>query len=218
MKIVIQCAGTKNSGGYWQTKKGKPVLFVAHPEKNPPEFDGIYASPDDVSDSNVPWRELVWNYNKRRQKNPFNLYPAHRLYKNPAYLGLVNKFGVDNVYILSAGWGLIRSDFLTPNYDITFQTQSDPCQRRRKQDTYMDFCMLPKNIKDTIIYLGGKDYIPLFCKLTGDMPCKKIILHNLELPPQHEGFILQRYFTNTKTNWHYPCAQEIIVGSFCINA
>jgi hypothetical protein len=46
---------------------------------------------------------------------------------------LVEKFGIEKVFILSAGWGLIRADFLTPNYDITFsgsaEAFSDDAQR-----------------------------------------------------------------------------------------
>ncbi|MFZ5452606.1 MAG: hypothetical protein ACOZF2_12185 [Thermodesulfobacteriota bacterium] len=190
MKIVIQCAGRKNDEGYWQTKEGKNVMFVAHPEVNSPAFDGLYAFPDHISDQNTSWRELVWDYNRHPNHNYFNLYPAYLLYKNPAYHNLVSNFGVDNVYILSAGWGLIRSDFLTPQYDITFQTQANPHQRRRRRDRYNDFCMLPKNTTDTIVYLGGKDYIHLFCDLTNNIKCKKIILHNLNSPPQYRGSLL----------------------------
>ena len=51
---------------------------------------------------------------------------------------LVEIFGIDNVYILSAGWGLIRASFLTPNYDITFSAPAGAYNLRRKYDQYCD--------------------------------------------------------------------------------
>lgn len=73
---------------------------------------------------------------------------------------------MEGVYILSAGWGLIRSDFLTPYYDITFSQSADPYKRRRRTDRYDDFRMIPDGVKDEILFIGGKDYLPLFCQLT----------------------------------------------------
>ena len=52
--------------------------------------------------------------------NRFGLLPAWRLYRNPTYGILAEHWGLDHLYILSAGWGLIPANFLTPNYDITF--------------------------------------------------------------------------------------------------
>jgi hypothetical protein len=62
---------------------------------------------------------VLQEYNALPGNNPLGLYPAWRLYENRSYEGLVDRFGVDNLYILSAGWGLISAAFLTPNYDIT---------------------------------------------------------------------------------------------------
>lgn len=74
-----------------------------------------------------------------------------------------------NVYILSAGRGLIAGDFLTPYYDITFSPSArspDACKRRRKADKYRGICMLPDNTDEEVVFFGGKDYVPLFCTLT----------------------------------------------------
>ena len=57
------------------------------------------------------------DYNNNPAGNSLGLLPVYRLYANPVYERLVDKLGVANVYILSAGWGLIRADFLTPSYD-----------------------------------------------------------------------------------------------------
>jgi hypothetical protein len=214
MKIVIQCAGSKNDGGYWQLKSGERVMFVAHPGKKAPPFQGHYAHPDDVFESDKSWRERLLDYNAKPAKNPFNLHPAYLLYKNRVYRNLVAQFGPDNIYILSAGWGLIRSDFLTPQYDITFQAQAAPYKRREKNDKYNDFCMLPQDVQDCIVYLGGKDYLPLFHNLTKNLTARKIILNNQKTVPYYEDYQTHRYQTKAKTNWHYACAQEIIAGTF----
>jgi hypothetical protein len=78
----------------------------------------------------------------------------------------VDRFGVEKVYILSAGWGLIRADFLTPYYDITFSQQAERWKRRRKADRYEDFRMLSDDAADDIACVGGKDYLKLFGALT----------------------------------------------------
>ena len=61
--------------------------------------------------------------------SPFGLLPAYQLYENSTYNRLVDRFGLSNVYILSAGWGLIPADFLTPHYDITFSASADAYKR-----------------------------------------------------------------------------------------
>ena len=61
---------------------------------------------------------------------------------------------------------MIAADFLTPDYDITFSGSADAYVRRGKKDRYKDFCMLPADTVDDIVFFGGKDYLPLFAKLT----------------------------------------------------
>jgi hypothetical protein len=85
------------------------------------------------------------------------------VYGNKVYERLADHFGGQKVFILSAGWGLIRADFLTPYYDITFSQSADAYKRRKKTDRYADFCMPPGDTDDDIFFFGGKDYLPLFC-------------------------------------------------------
>jgi hypothetical protein len=82
---------------------------------------------------------MLLRYNRKPAGNPLGLYSAWQLYENKAYARLVDQLGIDRVYILSAGWGLIRADFLTPCYDITFSQSADSYKRRRKADRYQDF-------------------------------------------------------------------------------
>src|SRR5439155_7251570 len=104
--------------------------------------------------------------------NPLGLLPAYRLYSHDSYSALVDRFGMKHVFILSAGWGLIPAPFLTPNYDITFSASAGAWKRRRKDDRYADFCLMGDD-GDEIIFLGGKDYFPLFCRLTGALRGRK---------------------------------------------
>ena len=216
MKIVIQCAGSKNAqlpGSGFHTTDGRLVKFVADATVAPSSGVYTYARPDDLWDGEHTWRERLLDYNNEAKSNPLHLLPAYRLYKNKAYERLVNKFGINQVFILSAGWGLISSDFLTPDYDITFSYDKEkPYVRRRKSDHYSDLCQLP-NDGDTIAFIGGKDYLPLFCKLTRKLTGKKKVFYNSSSAPAlGNGFYPERFPTTQKTGWQYTCAQALIDG------
>jgi len=47
----------------------------------------------------------VLDTNAQPNGNPLGLLPAWRLYRHAAYGKLVECYGTDNVFILSAGWG-----------------------------------------------------------------------------------------------------------------
>jgi hypothetical protein len=116
------------------------------------------------------------------------------------------------VYILSAGWGLIAADFLTPYYDITFSQSAEGYKRRRKPDRYDDFRMLPNDVAEEIVFFGGKDYLPLFCSLTSAIRSKKTVFYNSARRPEVTGCALKRFETTTQTNWHYECANAFLDG------
>jgi hypothetical protein len=141
------------------------------------------------------------------------LYPAYQLYKNNTYGRLMNRFGLQKVYILLAGWGLIRADFLTPYYDITYSQSAEGYKRRRKADRYHDFRMLPDEIHEEIVLFGGKDYLRLFCSLTGATKVKKTVFYNSARAPQVTGCVLKPFNTTTRINWHYECAKAFLDGT-----
>jgi hypothetical protein len=116
------------------------------------------------------------------------------------------------VYVLSAGWGLIRADFLVPQYDITFSQSAEDYKRRRKTDRYDDFCTLPVETDGNILFFGGKDYLPLFCALTKAVRGRKIVFYNSATAPRLSGCVLRRFDTTTRTNWHYECANAFLNG------
>ncbi|HEC11668.1 MAG TPA: hypothetical protein ENI80_00180 [Acidiferrobacteraceae bacterium] len=215
MKIVIQCAAKKDpNAGYLTNGDGKPVLFVANPDKAPPSDAYLYARPDDLTENGKTWRELLVDYNNRAGNNPLNLSPAYKLYSNTTYERLVKQYGVDNIFILSAGWGLISAKFLTPKYDITFaQTPKDQKYKQRsQQDQYHDFCLLPNDSDDALVFFGGKGYLPLFCELTQNYQGHRFVFYNSGVQPETPGCTLIRYLTTTRTNWHYSCARDFMSG------
>jgi hypothetical protein len=217
MKVVIQCAATKrSSAGRLVTRDGKPVEFVAHPKIAPVGPAKIYARPDDMSDRGISWREQLRKYNENQSTNPLGLLPAYQLYENNTYGSLVNRFGIENVYILSAGWGLIPSDFLTPYYDITFSPSADSYKRRRRGERYDDFRMLPDSTQGRIIFIGGKDYLPLFSGLTGQVKGERIVFFNSIATPRFNNCAFKRFETATRTNWHYECAEALIEGNLSL--
>ncbi len=139
MIIVIQCAAMKQpDAGRLVLSGGKPVVFVAEPETAPQNSGCVYARPDDLAQNGLTWREVLVSYNNAGG-NPLGLCCAYQLYANKIYKQLVDRFGSPNVYILSAGWGLISANFLTPYYDITFSQSAERYKRRRKADRYQDF-------------------------------------------------------------------------------
>jgi hypothetical protein len=124
------------------------------------------------------------------------------------YQGIVSKCGWKNAFILSAGWGLIRSDYLTPYYDITFSSQGKPWSRRGQRDHYKDFAQLQASdiSPDETVYLfacGG--YLRLYYSLTQNLEVRKVIYGR---QGNHEGYEYIPF--PTYRNWHYSCARDFI--------
>jgi hypothetical protein len=217
MITVIQCAASKRpDAGHLVAASGKLVDFVAHPQIAPRDPDRVYARADDIREDGTSWRQLLLKYNENPGDNPLRLYPAYQLYENKTYGRLVDRFELKNVYILSAGWGLIPADFLTPFYDITFSPSACAYKRRRKTDQYQDFRMLPDDTKNDIVFFGGKDYLPLFCSLTETIRSRKIVFFNSASVPRCNGYTFRRFETTTRTNWHYECANAFVDGTIRI--
>lgn len=217
MKLVIQCAATKTPTGPnagFKSEDNRTIRFVANPQLAPSNSRHAYARPDDVANNGETWRQRLLRYNREERDNPQGLLPAFKLYSNPAYESLVRKFGPDQIFILSAGWGLIPSTFLTPDYDITFSSAPNvaPHCRRKKGDLYADSCLLPDD-GEPISFIGGKDYLPLFCKLTAPLKgTKKVFFNSSVAPTLGRGFTVERFPTARRTNWHYECVDDIVRG------
>ena len=146
MKYIIQCCASKddilkNTFKY----NGKIIKFVSHPKLIfMTDRNILFVRPDDlIPDTNLTWRDHLLFYNKEHHKdNPDKLKFATDLYEPKIYSQLVNKFGWKNVYILSAGWGLIPSNFRIPGYDITYSSQAPKYAHRLHSDVFNDFNFL----------------------------------------------------------------------------
>ena len=211
--VVIQCAASKQpDAGYLQTGNGRKVMFVAQPNLAPENADYIYARPDGRVDTDLSWRQQLLVYNREPADNPLGLLPAWQLYKNPTYELLYQKCGPDNLYILSAGWGLIRADFLTPCYDITFSNNAEKYKRRSRRDDYNDCRMLPDGTTKPVVFFGGQKYVPQFCELTSRVQGPRHVFYNAVNPPDAPGCQLHRFETRTRINWHYKAARAYLEG------
>lgn len=216
MKIIIQCAGAKqthaNYTGFHQHEH-YIKRFLARPNT-----DHLHCAHPDLECANgITWRETLAQYNQQnRFNNPQYLSQAYELYRPAAYGNLVAEFGVENVFILSAGWGLIRGDYLIPDYDITFSANAEPHQRRRNNDDFNDFNHLAGNT-EPVIFLGGISYQPLLFQLTQQLNCDVTLVYRAATPPalpkkaNVNANYMTRYFdTPRRTNWHYEVANTLI--------
>ena len=187
-------------------------MFVDKPDDAPKDSSYAYAHPDGADADGEPWREKLLQYNREPTDNPLGLLPAWQLYENPAYELVYRKCGPDNLYILSAGWGLIPADFLTPTYDITFSSSAEKYQRRYKRDHYDDFRKLPDDTVKPVVFFGGKDYVGQFCELTSQVQGPRCILYNANNAPTAPGCKTRKFPTNIRTNWHYEAARAYVEG------
>lgn len=151
------------------------------------------------------------NYNRGRG-NPHRLLKASDLYKPEGYRLLAQDSRWET-YILSAGWGLVRADFLLPSYDITFSHQiQHKWKIRDKKDNYKDFNHLRTKEGDTVYFFGGMDYLEPFYEFTRGLPGRMVIYFRNKSVKQEDGYRYIPYRTKIMTNWHYKCAKDFIGG------
>ena len=166
-----------------------------------------------TSDIGATWRTLLLQYNESPGNNPLGLLRAFELYRNDVYRRLARHVGIENLFILSAGWGLIPASFLTPDYDITFKPKrGQDYKRRRKSDSYRDFQMLPPDTSRPLTFIGSKEYLPLFVSLTAHLTASKTVFYRSNATPELPGCRAVRYHTRRTTNWQYECAHAFIDG------
>ncbi len=220
MRIVIQCAATKNqNAGTFRTADGYRVAFVADPAIAPPAPGVLHAHPDDPSDQpGLTWRERVAAENVAGGTNPWGLLPAGELYRPRIYRSLIERYGIEDVFILSAGWGLVRADWLLPTYDIAFGGGTKAHHRRRAIGGYQDWVAQPlwEAPEPDLVFLGGRAYLPLFQHLTGCYGGRRLAFYQATdattAAPDLPGCATQVFATTQRTNWHYACAEALIEG------
>jgi hypothetical protein len=173
---------------------------------------------DEIKEENISWRKYLEN-----NQNDKNLLEAYKLYQRHEYYCLYNKFK-NNFYILSAGWGLINSNFKLPKYDITFSEKSEIRIKRNENlieaPSYQDFNKLKISGDEDIIFIGSPGYIPLFIKLTQHLKNRKVIYWKKMTPKPvpdkfqipNDTFLFRFYKTNTRTKWYYELAKDFCNG------
>jgi len=211
VKIVIQCAGSKRLDANTLIYDGVIANFVASAKLAPATELGRFVTPDDaVGESSMTWRELLLT----SQGMQSGLLTAGELYRPRVYRELLASYGSENVFILSAGWGLVRADFRLPKYDITFSSQAEKYKRRKISDTFMDFNQLPDG-PDPVVFFGGKHYRPLLNSLLSSQQRPKIAFFRSERSAKCEildGWEMRPYITSKLTNWHYDAAATFATG------
>lgn len=223
MRIIIQCAATKHpDAGTFRAADGRKVAFVAEPCDAPLQAGTLHVHPDDrdPSDPSGPtWRQRVEAQNAPGSTNPWGLMPAGELYRPRIYRALIERYGVENVFILSAGWGLVRADWRLPDYDIAFGGGAAHHQRRRGLEGYQDWVttdLWEPPPEPDMVFLGGRAYLPLFQHITGSYGGRRLMFYPTLGPdtvaPQVPGCATQGFTTTQRTNWHYACAEALIAG------
>ena len=214
-KVVMVCAGRKRDS-----------FFTGYHNKNfvNNSVQNFEHHPDEIMNNGITtWREyLINNQNDINLKMAFDLYLPIRY--PDIYVDLHAKFNT-NFYILSAGWGLINSEFKLPKYNITFSENNNilPNYRRNKNliipPIYNDFNQLLVNDEDDIILLGGKDYRNLFYKLTQYLSNRKVIYYKEQQIPTLPNFVINRQTfifvqykpdnPNNNYDWYYELGTRI---------
>jgi hypothetical protein len=230
IKIVFPCCSGKEQQ-YWK-HESKKVKFVAEPGQCSESAEFLYCRPDDPipPGNDRTWRDELEKYNlayKHTGGNPYNLCKAWGLYLprvqmyQGIYRGLKERFE-ENFFILSAGWGLVESDFLLPYYDITLSSSQKikECYKRKKGKIYHDFNDLKTKVKqdDTIYFPGLKDYLDLYYYLMKDLPGKKVIYHYCYCQKigKKEGYDYRRFCEGGQRTWHYEWAKRLILGELIL--
>ena len=205
MKVVIQCASSKRlRSGIMKTslgQKGVEVLFVANPGPCKADRNACKSTsgkvrcvrPDDLCEQEMlTWHEKLRRYNQeQKQDNPYNLSRAAALYTpaqpfSDVYRELADRYEWKNVFILSAGWGLIAADYLIPQYNITFSRQAkkggctytwvnpkSACEDVSRITNHLASTSLSPN--EEIHFFCGLDYLGLCYALTKHLPGLKVI-------------------------------------------
>lgn len=210
IKIVIQCAGRKTPANSLCLNK-KPISFVARPSEN-----NEHAPWDKTPYDNFEtWIDYIRHYNDINVNNPENLAQAGCLYSHPTYTTLINRFGANNVSILSAGWGLVRATDYIPTYNITFSTAQNVPRNSRITPTHRAQHLSVRNAvtekAEVHLFLTPK-YLAYWSEVNfaQDNTC---ILHwraGQSMPANWQGDVVNHDCGNARTNWHYIAAQQFI--------
>ena len=63
-----------------------------------------------------------------------------------------------------------------------------------------------------MLFIGSKEYTPLFVSLTGSLGAPRTLFYRSDTEPEAPGCKILRYHTRRTTNWQYGCADAVING------
>lgn len=219
--VIIQCAGKKKVHPTLELNR-VPVRFVAKPALGSPD---CFRPDDQVPGTDITWRKVVEDYNSPAGitlpigvtvTGGGQLPMATNLYSNSAYQALATRLGPSNIYILSAGWGIVRGDFRIPSYDITF-SKASACYRRtygHPAAPWFDWAWPANAPISGIVSLVGKPYLDIEVALCGHLDlcyCHKA----KKLPRLPAGWQPCSTTVKQNTNWQYSAAKNLIAGLHC---
>jgi len=194
------------------------------------------AHPDQkLAGNGMSCRDLIEQHNSSDTKKGTSfLYQASDLYKphqpfHSIYRDLAEEH--THFYILSAGWGIVRSSYLIPNYDITFSSQAKNRhpERYRKWGhgwrgvaSIQDFNHLGDDVQsgridanDEIHFFGGADYQNAMKHFTGHLKNPKILWFlgngHSKVSRDGQGFELRPFLAPRRMprTWLYFAVDEI---------
>jgi hypothetical protein len=230
--VVLTCAGTKH-GDTEMEYNGNKIEFRWRPNQN-----NQYKPFDKISGKNISWKQFLKEINKENANNVIeeiaynNIVSAYELY-NPQfenrniYVDLHNCF-LDRFFIASAGWGIVKSDFRLPNYDITYtkpKKEQDANKYRNPNETdFLHDINEFENLQedDDILFFGSKNYLKQFISLTQNLPNRKVVIYNsqnivLPEPNPYGGVFIPLYFPyHDNRKGHYAAAQ-MLIDIYCPN-
>jgi len=227
MKIVIQCAGAKNESAPSLCLHGNPLKFVGNPRAG--ALDCICPWDTIPGGNALTWIDCVRAFNnlgnspaavfRAMDITPIHhedLYQCGALYSPHIYEQLLGKFGLVDVYILSAGWGLIRADRFVPNYNVTFSNaQGVPTSARVTPDERAGHPSIDEGIlgTDEIHLFISQKYLAYWNLTFGpQLATRKIILHWYKPSVFSTVQVETHDCRGRKTNWHYTAAQQFLVA------
>ena len=134
------------------------------------------------------------------------LVNAADLYDNPAYRNLRECFGYKSIFILSAGWGLVRGDTKIPTYNITFSSAAEEdCRITPSERAKHNSVLLDVGTCDELHLFITKKYLEywnlVFSKNT--QTGKKVVLHWRKGQPYPKGnySVVEHDCGRQSTNW-----------------
>ena len=207
-QVIIPCSGPKKTNAPTFHIKGSPIEFAANPICGRPNqrrpWDPI------VPGGLRTWVHCVADYNNLGLLHRADieagvgitgqgtLWCAGTLYTNSIYADLIRVLEFDNVYILSAGWGLIRAAVKIPPYDITFSKgQNVPQHAKITVPKRTKGCLLVDAPHGSGIWIfAGNDYVS-FLKRISPIAATS----NIETRTDRQ-----------RTNWYYKPARDWALG------